>query len=57
MPLIVIGGRRLSLTDGRLADVAPTLLHLLGLKQPAAMTGRCLANESTTVGAERAAHG
>ncbi len=57
VPLIVIGGRRLSLTDGRLADVAPTLLHLLGLKQPAAMTGRCLANESTTVGAERAAHG
>jgi 2,3-bisphosphoglycerate-independent phosphoglycerate mutase len=30
------------LTDGRLADVAPTLLALLGLKQPAAMTGRPL---------------
>ncbi len=28
--------------DGRLADVAPTLLALLGLPQPAAMTGRSL---------------
>ena len=28
--------------DGRLADVAPTLLALLGLRQPAAMTGRSL---------------
>lgn len=31
-----------SLYDGRLADVAPTLLQLLGLPQPAAMTGRSL---------------
>jgi 2,3-bisphosphoglycerate-independent phosphoglycerate mutase len=30
------------LANGRLADVAPTLLTLLGLKQPAAMTGRPL---------------
>ena len=30
------------LEDGRLADVAPTLLELLGLPQPAAMTGRSL---------------
>ena len=30
------------LEDGRLADVAPTLLDLLGLPQPAAMTGRSL---------------
>jgi 2,3-bisphosphoglycerate-independent phosphoglycerate mutase len=28
--------------DGRLADVAPTLLDLLGLAKPAAMTGRSL---------------
>jgi 2,3-bisphosphoglycerate-independent phosphoglycerate mutase len=27
---------------GILADVAPTLLHLLGIPQPAEMTGRCL---------------
>jgi 2,3-bisphosphoglycerate-independent phosphoglycerate mutase len=30
------------LENGRLADVAPTLLALLGLPQPAAMTGRSL---------------
>jgi 2,3-bisphosphoglycerate-independent phosphoglycerate mutase len=30
------------LEDGRLADVAPTLLELLGLPQPAAMTGHSL---------------
>ena len=30
------------LKDGRLADIAPTLLELLGLKQPAAMTGKSL---------------
>ncbi len=30
------------LEDGRLADVAPTLLRLLGLRQPRAMTGKPL---------------
>jgi len=30
------------LVDGRLADIAPTLLALLGLEQPRAMTGRSL---------------
>jgi 2,3-bisphosphoglycerate-independent phosphoglycerate mutase len=28
--------------DGRLADVAPTILKLLGLPQPEIMTGRSL---------------
>ncbi len=31
-----------SLADGRLADIAPTLLALMGLGQPAAMTGTSL---------------
>jgi 2,3-bisphosphoglycerate-independent phosphoglycerate mutase len=35
-----LNGARLH--DGRLADVAPTLLALLGLPQPAVMTGRSL---------------
>ena len=30
------------LTDGRLADVSPTLLDLLGLAKPAEMTGHSL---------------
>jgi len=38
------------LRDGRLADIAPTLLALLGLRQPAAMTGRPLVSRA----AERA---
>ncbi|HEY9543647.1 2,3-bisphosphoglycerate-independent phosphoglycerate mutase [Prevotella sp.] len=28
--------------NGRLADVAPSLLHIMGLEQPADMTGECL---------------
>ena len=31
-------------SGGRLADIAPTLLHLLGVTQPADMTGRSLIN-------------
>ncbi len=44
VPLVLVGAgaRDHSLADGRLADVAPTLLALMGLPQPAAMTGRCL---------------
>ena len=32
---------------GRLADIAPTALRLMGLSQPDAMTGDCLFNDST----------
>ena len=44
VPLLLITpqGRGGTLSGGALCDVAPTLLHLLGLGQPAAMTGRCL---------------
>ncbi|MGN0993950.1 MAG: phosphoglycerate mutase (2,3-diphosphoglycerate-independent), partial [Butyricicoccus sp.] len=35
-------GRTIDLRDGRLGDVAPTILSLLGLEQPAEMTGRSL---------------
>ncbi|MDE7375696.1 MAG: 2,3-bisphosphoglycerate-independent phosphoglycerate mutase [Muribaculaceae bacterium] len=31
-------------TDGILADVAPTILRIMGLPQPAEMTGKCLIN-------------
>jgi 2,3-bisphosphoglycerate-independent phosphoglycerate mutase len=30
------------LTGGRLADIAPTALKMMGLEQPAEMTGRSL---------------
>jgi 2,3-bisphosphoglycerate-independent phosphoglycerate mutase len=46
VPLLLTGGARTdayALSDGRLCDIAPTLLHFLGLPQPAEMTGHCLA--------------
>ncbi len=39
----------LGLRDGKLADVAPTLLELLGLDQPREMTGRSLIVQSETI--------
>jgi len=36
------------LKEGRLADVAPTLLHLLGVKQPKEMTGHSLIAEAAS---------
>jgi len=44
VPFVVVNPLRpiQHLADGRLSDVAPTLLDLLGLPQPAAMTGHSL---------------
>jgi len=42
VPLMLVGGTASALTEGRLADIAPTLLALLGLAQPAEMTGQSL---------------
>jgi 2,3-bisphosphoglycerate-independent phosphoglycerate mutase len=43
VPLVVLGTPEGSaLTDGRLADIAPTVLALLGLERPSAMSGRSL---------------
>lgn len=44
VPFIVLDpkDRALQLRDGRLGDVAPTVLSVLGLKQPAEMSGRSL---------------
>jgi 2,3-bisphosphoglycerate-independent phosphoglycerate mutase len=39
VPLLLIGGGSVSLADGRLADIAPTLLALMDLPQPKEMTG------------------
>ena len=43
---------RAGLRDGRLADLAPTLLDLMGLPQPAAMTGRSLIRHAEREAAE-----
>lgn len=42
VPVMVIGSGAAALADGRLADIAPTLLALLGVPQPAEMTGGSL---------------
>ena len=43
VPLVYVGERSLELrAGGSLRDIAPTLLEVLGLAQPAAMTGRSL---------------
>src|SRR5262249_9849404 len=42
VPVLVVGGGDLTVKDGRLADLAPTLLELMGLPQPKEMTGSSL---------------
>jgi 2,3-bisphosphoglycerate-independent phosphoglycerate mutase len=42
VPVLLMGGKADVIRDGRLADLAPTLLELMGLKQPAEMTGTTL---------------
>ncbi|NHN38683.1 2,3-bisphosphoglycerate-independent phosphoglycerate mutase [Pseudomaricurvus alcaniphilus] len=47
VPLVYVGKRKLSLVEGgSLADIAPTMLNLLGVAQPAAMTGKNLAADA-----------
>lgn len=48
VPLIYIGPQAVTLGDGGvLSDISPTLLDLMGLEQPAEMTGRSLAQSSS----------
>ena len=43
VPVVLVGGPKgAALRGGRLCDLAPTLLALMGLAQPAEMTGRSL---------------
>ena len=42
VPFLVIGQGDCKLHEGRLADIAPTMLQILGLPQPEAMTGTSL---------------
>lgn len=43
VPLILVGaGNRMVVKKGRLADIAPTVLELMGLPKPAEMTGKSL---------------
>jgi 2,3-bisphosphoglycerate-independent phosphoglycerate mutase len=47
VPLIVVAHgfeQRTLRPDGRLADIAPTMLELMGLEKPVEMTGQSLLN-------------
>ena len=50
VPLVLVNGPAdvTALSDGILADVAPTLLDLLGLEKPAEMTGHSLQQRNNT---------
>ena len=40
--IYVTSNKSATVTDGVLADVAPSILHIMGLRQPTEMTGHCL---------------
>jgi 2,3-bisphosphoglycerate-independent phosphoglycerate mutase len=48
VPVVLMGGGATAIHDGRLADLAPTLLQLMGLPQPKEMTGRSIVNGPDT---------
>ncbi len=52
VPVLLIGGRAEALHEGRLADVAPTLLDLMGLPKPSEMTGASLIERQAAKAAE-----
>ena len=42
VPLVVLGVEKMEVLNGTLSDVAPTILDLMGLPIPGAMTGKTL---------------
>jgi 2,3-bisphosphoglycerate-independent phosphoglycerate mutase len=52
VPVIVVDGGVKAIQDGRLADIAPTLLELMGLKQPREMTGHTILRHDAVRAAE-----
>jgi 2,3-bisphosphoglycerate-independent phosphoglycerate mutase len=47
VPVLLMGGGDVALAEGRLADIAPTLLQLMELPQPKEMTGKSLIRPKT----------
>ena len=52
VPVVLVGGHAEAIHDGSLADVAPTLLDLMGLPQPQEMTGHTLLRHDAARAAE-----
>ena len=53
VPAVLVGAPGMALGDGALSDIAPTVLGLMGLPAPAAMTGRSLAYAAPAADAAR----
>jgi len=50
VPFLLLGEKEVELGNGRgLADIAPTVLHLMGIEQPAEMTGTSLILDGSLV--------
>lgn len=42
VPLVLVGMKDVKLKEGKLADLAPTMLEIMGLEKPEEMTGESL---------------
>ena len=42
VPLVLVGMNDVSLKTGKLADLAPTMLDIMGLEKPQEMTGESI---------------
>ena len=56
VPAVLAGAPGMALRDGGLADIAPTVLDLMGLAAPAAMTGRSMVYATPASDAAQATH-
>lgn len=52
VPVLLMGGPAGQIQDGRLADISPTLLDLMGLPQPREMTGHSILRHDAARAAE-----
>jgi 2,3-bisphosphoglycerate-independent phosphoglycerate mutase len=52
VPVLLLGGHADTIQEGRLADLAPTLLDLMGLQQPMEMTGHSIIRHEDARAAE-----
>ena len=42
MPLILVGIDNVTLREGKLSDLAPTMLQIMGIEKPEEMTGESI---------------
>ena len=47
VPLLYYGEKKINLANGSLANITPTLLNLLHIKQPGTMTAKSLVSKKT----------